>query len=248
MGLPHPTDDLRPVVGLGRRPHPAAPGAGEHVVHHQHRHVASHAVALFGDPAEHVRGPPAQLFGECVELHHIRPRGEVWIAAVGEDRAADPHERGRVGGQVGVRAKDEPLRMLRGPWVVGRHVVRHEVEDQTEPVGGQGRPGGSQSCWSAQVVVDDVIPDAVRRSDDVVARPARQRRVEVGQQAAVRHRDADAGRAALPDAHQPHGIEAQRGDVRPLAVRNRLEGDRATLAIAESAQPGPGVDLIDGRV
>ena len=47
-------DRRRPVLVSGPRPATCAPRALEDVVHHQHRHVAAHAVALSGDRGQQV--------------------------------------------------------------------------------------------------------------------------------------------------------------------------------------------------
>ena len=71
---------------------------------------------------------------------------------------------------------------------------------------------------------------------------------EVGQGGAVGRvetrvgeRDGEPGRAALPDAHQPHGVDGQRRDRVPLGVRHVAE-----LA-AQALEPDCRVDLVDGH-
>ena len=81
----------------------------------------SHCAA---DVDQHVGDRAAQPGVERVELHHVRPRREVRVAAAGD--AVDP-----------VLVGDEELGVRLHPRVVGRDVVGHVVEDQPEP---RGRP------------------------------------------------------------------------------------------------------------
>ena len=74
----------------------------------------------------------AQVGRERVQLHDVGPGGEVRVAAVREHAAADAHERRRVALEVVVAAPHEVLGVRVRPRVVGRDVVRHEVEDQPD--------------------------------------------------------------------------------------------------------------------
>ena len=91
--LPRRGDHLGPVRHGRWRSHPVAPRRRHHVVEHQHGHVAAHRVRVPGDPAERATREAPQAGGEGVHLHHVRPRSEVGVLAVGEHRAADLDER-----------------------------------------------------------------------------------------------------------------------------------------------------------
>ena len=110
------------------------------------------------------------------------------------------------------------LRVLGRPPVVGRDVVRHEVEDQRDAPIGQRRPSDGESGIAAEVLVDDVVADAVRRPDDVGVGAVGQRLALGRRHVRVLAGDRRTGRAALPHAHQPHGVDAGAGDVVPHLV------------------------------
>ena len=113
----------------------------------------SHCV---GDRAERVDHRAAQVGRERVQLHDVGPGREVRVAAVREHAVADLHERGRVALEVVVAPADEVLGVRLRPRVVGRDVVRHEVEDQLQaalaraprapPRGPPARRGARRPC------------------------------------------------------------------------------------------------------
>ena len=74
----------------------------------------------------------AQVGRERVQLDDVGPGGEERVAAVREHAVADRDERGRVALEVFLVAADEVLGMGDRPRVVGRDVVRDEVEDQAD--------------------------------------------------------------------------------------------------------------------
>ncbi len=241
-------DDGGPVV-VGRLVAGAlAPRAGERVVHHEHRHVAAHAVALVGDPPERLDHRRPQRGGEGVELDDVGPRREVGVAAVGQHTPGDVDERSGVGGEVLRRALHEALRVRRRPWVVRCHVVRDEVEDQTESPPGEGGPGGGETRTAAEGAVDLVVPDAVRRPDHVVGAVVGKCGAEAVDQTGVGQRHGDAGRAPLPDPHQPDRVEPGVGDGIPLLVGHAREVHSPAGLDTELVQPRPGVDLVHERM
>ena len=115
MGAADRVDHGRPVLGARRLADPGSPGAGEHVVHHQHRHVAPHPVALGGNGCHRLHRGRPQAGVEGVELHDIRPRREIRVPPVGQDPAAHLDERGGIRGEVLVAAGHEKLRDCRSP-------------------------------------------------------------------------------------------------------------------------------------
>ena len=131
MGALHSGDHGRPVVGVRSGPTALTPRALEGVVHHQHRHVAAHAVALRGDRAQRLDHGRTEVGRERVQLHDVGPGGEVRVAAVREHAVADADERRRIPREILVAPAHEVLRVRLRPRVVGRDVVRHEVEKQT---------------------------------------------------------------------------------------------------------------------
>ena len=226
MSALHGGDHGRPVVGLRPRAGALAPGALEGVVHHQHRHVAAHAVALRGDRAERLDHGRAQVGRERVQLHDVRPGGEVRVAAVREHAAADAR-RTRPGRARGPRRSHARSTRDAPPSTGGRarrDSARSRGSSPTSALG-ERRACGREARRPAQVRVDRVAADAVRRADDILR--SRRRAGRAGSSPpgpSFCERDRDPGRAALPDAHQPDDVEAERGDRVPLGRRARSRG------------------------
>lgn len=183
--------------------------------------------------------------GERIELHHVGPRREVRIASPGDHAAGDLDEPLRLLLDVGSVAADEELGMLDRPRVVGRDVVRHEVEEQPHAASGQGLPRDRETVPAAEPRIDLVAPNAVRRADDVGCDQIGKGRLEACHQLGVPERDLDARRAALPHPHQPHRVQGRRRDAVPLGLRNPAEGQRLLGSFPERCQPRPRVDLVD---
>ena len=207
--------------------------------------IPSHCAAM---SASVCRGRRAQGGRERVELHHIGPRREVRVAAVGQDVPAGPHPARRVGLDVVLVAVHEQLRLARHPGVVGGDVVGHVVQEQPDAAGGQRGARRGQRLGAAERGVGDVPAHAVRRSDHVVGPQVGQRVPERGLQPGVRVRQRQAGRASLPHAHQPHRVDAGRRDRVPgrgghVGQRHPPPGGPRQLV-----QPDRGVDLVDHRL
>ena len=198
-------DQRRPVLPVGTGPRAIAPGALEHVVHHQHRHVAPHAVALVGDGRDGVGGGAPEIGRERVQLDDVRPRREVRVAAVGEHAIPDADEGRGVAREVLVIALHEVLGVRRGPRMVGRDVVRHEVEQQPEAALGHRLARRRETVGTTQVPRDGVGGDAVGGADDIVRRPVRERALEVlvgGRRCAARSRCPPGSAPTRPSARR----------------------------------------------
>src|SRR4029079_4105853 len=72
--------------------------------------------------------------------------------------------------------------------------------------------------------------------------------LEIFNEPLVADRNLNAGRAALPYSHEPHGVDAKGFDVVPLLFRNRAETYRLLVFPAEFTQPDPGVDFVDDGI
>ena len=113
---------------------------------------------------------------------------------------------------------------------------------------GQRLAGGGQTGPPAEAGVDLVAADAVGRPDDVLVGEVGQRGVERRHLLRRVEGELHAGRAALPHAHQPHGIDATRRHKVPFGggyVGQR--GGRAGAA-TDVVQPGGGVELVDDGI
>ena len=222
----HARDQLRPVVGLGRGPGPLSPRPGEDLVGHQHRHVASKPVALRADRDQRLGHGVAQLGRESVQLHDVRPGREVRIATVGEDAAGGAEEGLGVLGELLVAAGEQAAGPGGDPRMVGRHVVRDVVEDQRQATAGERLARGRERVRPAEASVDDVVAHAIRRADHVLRSQIRQGGAIAAVELRVAPGDLDPGGAALPDTHQPHRIDRQRGERVPLCpgTSSRVSG------------------------
>ena len=243
-------DHGRPVVGVRPRAGALAPRALEGVVHHQHRHVAAHAVALRGDRPQRLDHGAAQIRREGVQLHDVRPGREVRVAAVGEDAAADPDERGRVAREVVLVAGDEVLGVRRAS--TGGRAQRGSARSRGSAAsprsrerrarGREARPGRrgarrpcSRGCSTAS-----------RRRPRVGSRAARAGSSRSGPRSRARSRSPPGCAPRRPSA-RPRRSRALRS--RPTRCRERWPGRPARpLAAAQLVEPDPGVDLVDERV
>ena len=135
--------------------------------------------------------------------------------------------------------------MIADPGMVRRDVVRDEIEDQAQPALREHGPRGGKSLRPAELFIDDVAAHAVGRADIVLRRKVGKGSPEILKEPLVAHGDRDSGGAALPDAHEPHGIEAAGGDRVPLLLRHRGRDRRPLVFPAQITQPDPGVDLVD---
>ena len=138
--------------------------------------------------------------------------------------------------------------LLGDPGVVRGDMVGHVVQDEPHPAIGQCGAGRGQARRAAEGGVDDIAPHAVRRADDVGGLQIRQRGAEISPERRVVVRDGESGRAALPDAHQPDGVDARRRDGRPIGGGQIGQASAGRPARRDrSSSHDRGVDLIDHR-
>ena len=140
--------------------------------------------------------------------------------------------------------------VLGEPRVVGRDVVGDVVEDQPEAPRGELLARVRERVAAAEARVDRVVAHAVRRADHVLVAQIGERRAVAGVELGVGPRDLEARRAALPDAHQPHGVDRQRRERVPLGVAgtwSSVSARAGARVAAEPPQPDRGVDLVHGR-
>ena len=135
--------------------------------------------------------------------------------------------------------------MTADPGVVRRHVVGNEVENQPQAALTEVAPRGGESHRSAEMFVDDVAAYAVGRADVVLRREVGKGPLEIPKKPFVSHGDVNPCRAPLPDAHEPDGVEALRGDRIPLLFRDCGEIHASLVPAAQIIEPRPCVHLID---
>ena len=194
---------------------------GEHVVEHQHRHVATDAVGLVADVDERVDRRLREGRGERVELGHVGPRREVRVAAAGDD-APSPTARNALGvrsrSSTVARTKYSGCSASQG-WS-GATWFGHEVDDEPHAPLGQRRAGARPAPSRP--------PNRGRPRSGGCSTPSRctsagvksgRASAEVGQLGRRLERQPDPRRAAPPHAHQPHGVDARRRDASPTRRR-----------------------------
>jgi hypothetical protein len=143
------------------------------------------------------------------------------------------------------RALHEAFGVAGEPRVVEREVVRDEIEEEAEAQTPQTFAQFGQPFVAAERRVNAVVVNRVRRADDIPLGAVGQGAAKLFLPAGVRARDPARGGAALPDAHQPHGVETIVRDPPQLRVRHAAERQR--LPPAQLVQPHPRVDFVDGR-
>ena len=132
--------------------------------------------------------------------------------------------------------------------MIGGHVVGHEVDEQAHATLGERGAGGGEAAPAAEARVDLVAADAVGRADHVGVGEVGQRGVERRHLLGRVERQLHAGRAALPHAHQPHGVDAGRRHLVPLGGGDVGERRRDAGPLADVVEPGRRVELVDDRV
>ena len=247
--LLHGGDHGRPVVGFGPGPAALAPRALERVVHHQHRHVAAHAVALRGDRAQRLGHGCAQVGRERVQLHDVGPGGEVRVAAVREhavadarrttpDPARDPRRsraRSTRGAppSTGGRARRGSARSREATRRRARRAPR--ARPRAPPV----RRGGHRPCSRGCSKASRRHPSSAksgRARRKLSTRPAFSSAIAI-----------PAGLRSQTPISQTD-VEAERRDRVPLGPGHGREVDRGALAAAQLVEPHPRVDLVDEGV
>ncbi len=164
ISIAHGSDEFDPIFPPRFLACAGSPRPLEDGIHHEHGHVATHPVALFGNGKHRCGGSLAQRGTERIELSHILPRREIRIPAVRDDRTTRLEELPRFLGQIARRALNEILRMIHDPRMVWRNVVRNEIKDQSHAAIGQHLSGCRQAVGPAKLIVHDIPTDTVGRS------------------------------------------------------------------------------------
>ena len=185
---------------------------------------------------------------ERVELHDVWPRREVRVASrwrrsrrrarMNASGCSRGPARSRAAGNRGVRAS-RGGRAPRG-WERSR---------------GSGQARGAESC--SRAVASPAAHRISRRrcsrgrntesrSHRRVPDPAARRGTRPSRLVSA-ERDAKSFRAALPDAHQPYGVNGQSGQRIPLRRRHVSESHRLLAGVAQSLKPRRRVDLVQGQ-
>ena len=195
-------------------------------------------------------GRVAQLRGERVELDDIGPRREVRVAPVREESGHRwPARRSGSATRSSGTAPHEQFRSGRDPWVIGRDVIRHVVEDQPHAPVRERRPrrrqpGGGHRTTRRRRSVARSTANRARRSRSRSGSAARKESISCALDRAMRR---PAGlRSHTPisqTASTPGGVTAAQSSAGTSASVTRR-----SYRCESSRQPRRGVDLVDDRM
>src|ERR1700738_3335803 len=134
------------------------------------------------------------------------------------------------------------------PRMVGRGVVRHEIEQKLDASSCQAFAELRQCRFAAQRLAYIVARDRKPRAADVVLGQVGQNRLELGVALRVAARDGAAGGAGLPDAQQPNPVETLLCKAVKRGVVDVCQGDPLPGFARQTLKPNAGVDLKKGRI
>src|SRR5215469_13937570 len=117
--------------------------------------------------------------------------------------------------------------MFGDPWVIRRHMVRHEIQNQPHAAPAELPSRGCQTLLAAKMGVDDVTPHRISRPYVILGTKIGECAPEIVQPNLVLIGDRDAGRTAFPDAHQPDRLKAKLCDGVPFGRWDGTQVDRA---------------------
>ena len=187
-----------------------------------------------------------------VQLQRVRPSREVRISPVREDARRAGHVHAcpvlRRGRDLRLGALDEELRVRLHPHVVGRDVVRHEVQHQPEPSTTEAVAQSRERLVAAEVGVHVVVLDREAGPGHVRIPEVGQDAVVLGQPLGVGCRHPACGLTRLPHAEEPDEVEAVVREPIELRIRHvverRLPAERGT----QFRQADARVDLEQRRI
>ena len=249
QGLFHCGNGLGPELrGGGRaRGGEMLPGAAEHVLEQQHGHVAADAVAPAGDGPEQAGHCGAGGRASVIQLDGIRPGRAVRLLAMRQPARAKPGLLAK-----GPRARfwslHEQVRPLCEPAMIQAKMVRHEIQEQLQPVRMEAAAELGQSRFTPQCRRRLVVRDGVRRATHVLRLPAGQNLVVKAPLKRFCQRLAPSAWSAGPDTHQPDMGETQPAPLLELSRWQVGEGHRAAVLFGQPVQPAASVDFIEQRI
>ena len=139
----------------------ATPGAFENGIQKQHRHIATHAVALRGYIQERLYDRFSQPELEGVELQDIRPCGKVWILSARVNDLIDLNVETRIVLEVLSGSVNEELWVLAGSGVIGSHMIGYEVQQKPDIPSSQFSARLGETCTASEMLVNHVAADTV---------------------------------------------------------------------------------------
>ncbi len=106
--------------------------------------------------------------------------------------------------------------VLSDPGVIGRDMVRHEIQKELHASLRQLLPRDCKTCRTSKVLINHIASNAVGRSDIVFWLEVRQSSPEIVEEISVLIGNRNARRTSFPNSHEPNTIETELGDSVPL--------------------------------
>ena len=181
-------------------------------------------------------------------LRHVGPWRKIRIASARDHRPAGLKVAVRLPREILLRALDEPVRMLRDPWVIACDVIGHEVEDEGEASRVECGPRRGQAAVAAESLIDVIAAHAVGRRQNIGRRHIRERGSEVVPEVFIGRGNAQSLRTALPHPHEPHRVRTGGRQAIPFRGRHAAERHCRSVTRTELGQPDGGIDLVDDRM
>ena len=129
------------------------------------------------------------------------------------------------------------------PAVIGRHVVRDEIEDEAEAALAQSLPKTGERLVAAEVGVNVVVADGEGGPGNVGVPEVWENAVILGHPLRVRRRHPTRGLAGLPDAEEPDEVEPVARELVQLGVGHVVQRRGPAERLAQFRQPDARVDL-----
>ena len=150
-----------------------------------------------------------------------------------------------LGLEIGLASFDEEVGPGIQPGMIDGDVVGHEIEHQPDALSRQAIAKVRQRRFTAQIGAHLVAPDGKAGPANIFGCEIRNQRRRLVHQPGIRPGQLRPDLTALPNAEQPHPLEAALRQL--INSRLRHVGQRGGPAVPHSSlpQPHPGVDLIE---
>ena len=146
-------------------------------------------------------------------------------------------------GELLLRASHEEVGVVGYPGVIRGHVVRNEIEDQTQTATLKTLTEPGEGFVSAEVLVNTVVANREAGAADVFVSEVLQDAAVLGEPVGMRSRHASRRLARLPDTKEPDDVEPVGGQPIEFGIRDVVERGVSPQRGREFREPDPRVDL-----
>ena len=187
-----------------------------------------------------------------VELQRVGPTGIIGVASMRQDARPpigfDPHVVLRRAANLFLAALHIVVRVGLHPGMIGRGMVRHEIQHQLDIALRESFAKLRQRRVAPDLVADRVGGDSEAGAAYVVLFEVGQHGAELGSPFRPAPRDGPACGTGSPDAQQPNPVEALPSEAVDRGVVNFGQGDSFVTLTGQASQPDAGIELIEGGV